>query len=67
MTTHAHDWQCSLPAPLQFLLEGASWLADEWGCSGTQMYQIGQRFLKMAPFTETGAVTRIERQTPGAE
>lgn len=48
MTTNANDWQSSLPIPLEHLLEDASWKTDEWGCSGTQIYHIGQHFLKIA-------------------
>jgi aminoglycoside phosphotransferase len=42
------DWQSFLPIPLQQLLQGADWRVDTWGSSGTQVYHIGQHFLKIA-------------------
>jgi kanamycin kinase/aminoglycoside 3'-phosphotransferase-2 len=50
MAMKAYDWQPSLPISLKRLLGSASWQADEWGESGTQIYHIGQRFLKIAPY-----------------
>jgi aminoglycoside phosphotransferase len=49
MLFNIKDWQQHLPAELKDLLGDAIWQADDLGCSGTHIYHIGPRYLKIAP------------------
>jgi aminoglycoside phosphotransferase len=45
-----HDWLRHIPTELQEMLGDAAWEADEWGMSGTHVYRVGQRYLKILPY-----------------
>lgn len=46
-----HSWLPHIPTELKEMLGDAAWEADEWGESGTHIYRVGQRYLKILPYT----------------
>src|SRR5579859_5778618 len=46
-----HSWLPHTPTELKEMLGDAAWEADEWGASGTHVYRVGQRYLKILPYT----------------
>lgn len=47
MPESSHSWLPHTPTELQEILGDAAWEADDWGMSGTHIYRVGQRYLKI--------------------